>query len=101
MAKVFFAKNGKSENRANQGVYFPILDLVEAYSDVDLVFSAEPPEFNSDEPDAEIARYRHVVISIDADEVCDKFKDEGYYIVPNETPEQAAHKLNIENPELY
>ena len=78
MAAIFFCKTGRDENRASRQVQLEVSVLAGKLGAFETTYSQIEPLFDANTPTPEYGGIRVCVASIDADEVCARFPQEGY-----------------------
>lgn len=99
MAKIFYARDGSGDTRASQGKFYETSKVVNLLGKYEVLFFQDPPPpFGTNEKLSDFSDYHHVVVSIDADEVCSTYPKEGYYFIKNLTAKDCEKVFNPDVP---
>ena len=90
MPTIHLLKEGLKENgeHLTWSVEASSEEVENHFSQVNKLFSKDPPTVNPDTVASEWAEYRHIVVEVEGDEPSDSFPDPGYYLLKNVSPRE-------------
>ena len=94
MATLFFSRNGRDENRADNKGNLSIEQIMQFFKGHKHLYSATPPLINPDPEPSPYAACSNVVVEIMKDEINEKFTKPGYYWFPELSPNDCEKLAN-------